>query len=51
MPTYLPQELAPKLPLFRRLRTKCLVEAHYQADQYEISDAALKAVAIARVVR
>jgi hypothetical protein len=51
LPTYLPPELGPKLPLFRRLRAKCLVEAHYQADQYEVSDAALKAVALARVVR
>jgi hypothetical protein len=51
VPTYLPEALAPKLPLFRRLRSKCLVETHFQADQYEVHDAAFKAMAVARVVR
>jgi hypothetical protein len=43
--------LGKKLPLFRRLRMRTLVEAHFQADQYESHAAALKSVAIARIVR
>jgi hypothetical protein len=51
VPTYLPWPVASKLPLFRRLRVRALVEAHFQADQYESHAAALKVVALARVVR
>lgn len=51
VPTYLPWPVAQKLPLFRRLRVRMLVEAHFQADQYESHTAALKVVALARVVR
>jgi hypothetical protein len=40
-----------QLPLFRRLRIRTLAEAHFQADQYESHAAALKAVAVARIVR
>jgi len=51
IPTYLPEELGKKLPLFRRLRVRTLVEAQFQADQYETHSAALRAVALARIVR
>lgn len=51
VPTYLPWDVAKKLPLFRRLRVRVLVEAHHQADQYESHPAALKVVALARIVR
>ncbi len=51
IPTYLPWPVAQKLPLFRRLRVRALCEAHFQADQYEAHTAALKVVALARVVR
>jgi hypothetical protein len=51
VPTYLAEGLAKKLPLFRRLRVKMLVETHFQADQYESHAAALKAAAVARLVR
>jgi hypothetical protein len=51
IPTYLPEALGKKLPLFRRLRVRMLVEAHFQADQYETHSAALRAVAVARIVR
>ncbi len=51
VPTYLPESLGKKLPLFRRLRVRLLVEAHFQADQFESHPAALRAVAIARIVR
>ncbi|MFO0553366.1 MAG: DUF2169 domain-containing protein [Polyangiaceae bacterium] len=51
IPTYFADALGKKLPLFRRLRVRMLVEAHFQADQYESHSAALKVVAIARIVR
>jgi hypothetical protein len=51
IPMYLPEPLGKKLPLFRRLRIRTLAEAHFQADQYEAHAAALKTVAIARIVR
>jgi hypothetical protein len=51
IPTYFPDALARKLPLFRRLRTRLIVEVHFQADQYEAHSAALKVVAVARIVR
>lgn len=51
VPTYVPWDVAKKLPIFRRLRVRVLAEAHNQADQYESHVAALKVVALARVVR
>jgi hypothetical protein len=51
IPLYLPEPMGKKLPLFRRLRIRTLAEAHFQADQYESHAAALKAVAVARIVR
>jgi len=51
IPTYLPEPLRKKLPLFRRVRARMLAEAHFRADQYETHPAALKPVAIARIVR
>jgi hypothetical protein len=51
IPTYLPEPLKKKLPLFRRMRARMLAEAHFQADQYESHPAALKPVAVARIVR
>lgn len=51
IPTYFPEAVAKKLPLFRRLRTRLIVEGQFQADQYESHSAALKVAAIARIVR
>lgn len=51
IPAYFPEAVGKKLPLFRRLRVRMLVEAHFQADQYESHSAALKVVAVARIVR
>lgn len=51
IPTYLPEAVGKKLPLFRRLRVRLLAEAQFQADQYESHPAALKSEAIARIVR
>ena len=51
VPTYFPEALAKKLPLFRRLRVKLLAEAHFQADQYESHPSAVRAAAVARVLR
>ncbi|MBL9023285.1 MAG: DUF2169 domain-containing protein [Myxococcales bacterium] len=51
VPTYLPEDLAKKLPMFRRFRARLLTEVHYQEDQHEAHAASFKAVALARVVR
>jgi hypothetical protein len=48
-PTYLPDELARKLPLFQKFRARLLVELYMQEDQYEQHAAALKVLAIGRV--
>jgi len=51
IPAYLPEHLGKRLPLFRQMRVRILVEAHFQADQFESHAAALRAVAVARIVR
>jgi hypothetical protein len=51
IPTYFPESVAKKLPLFRRLRVRLIVEAQFQADQYESHSAAMKVAAVARIVR
>jgi hypothetical protein len=49
IPTYLPDELATRLPMFTRMKARLLVELHLQQDQYEAHPHALRAVALARV--
>ncbi len=51
VPSYLPVDLASKLPLFRRIKVRILVEAHPPEDQHEEHRAAFKAMAVARVLR
>lgn len=51
VPTYLPEELAPKLPLYRRFKVRLLAEALVQEDQDEKVDFALRAVALVRVAQ
>ncbi|MBK9262766.1 MAG: DUF2169 domain-containing protein [Polyangiaceae bacterium] len=48
-PIYIPDDIAKKLPLFQRFRTRIIVELYFQEDQYEAHPAALKALAIGRV--
>jgi hypothetical protein len=48
VPTYLPDEIAKKLPLFQRFRARLLAEVRLAADQYETHAAALDVVALAR---
>ena len=51
IPAYLPEAVGKRLPLFRQLRARLLCEAHFRADQFESHNAALKVVALARIVR
>ena len=51
IPTYFPEALARRLPLYRRLPARLLAEAHFQTDQYESHPAALRAAALARLVK
>jgi hypothetical protein len=51
VPTYLPEALAKKLPLFRRIAVRLLADVVFQADQFESHPTALLSGALARVVR
>ena len=51
VPTYLPAELAKKLPLFMRFPARLIVEVLPQQDQTESHPAALRALALARTVQ
>jgi hypothetical protein len=50
VPTYLPESLANKLPMFQRFKVRMVVEVDFTVDQYEAHQAALKTVAIARLM-
>jgi hypothetical protein len=49
LPTYLPESLTNKLPMFRRFKVRLLAEAQLKEDQYETHDCALRVVALVRV--
>lgn len=51
IPAYLPEPIGPKLPLFRRFKTRAIVEIRPQEDQYESNADALLVIALARIVR
>lgn len=51
VPTYLPELLAKKLPLFRRIPMRIIADVVFQADQFESHPTALLSGAVARVVR
>jgi hypothetical protein len=51
IPTYLPEALATRLPLFRRFRVRAVVELRPQEDQYETHPDALLDLALGRVLR
>jgi len=48
-PVYLPEDLARKLPMYNRFRTRMIAELYLQEDQYEQHPGALKAYALGRV--
>ena len=50
VPTYVPEELAAKLPLYARFTAKLIVDLNLQQDQYESHPCALLCLALARVV-
>lgn len=49
-PTYLPDAIAKKLPLFQRFKARMIVEVHMAVDQFESHPTALRVLAIARVI-
>jgi len=51
LPTYLPEALANRLPLFRRFKVRAIVELRPQEDQYETHADALLVLALGRVLR
>lgn len=50
VPAYLPEALAPKLPLYPRFRVRLLAELHLSEDPLDAHEASLRVVAFGRVV-
>jgi hypothetical protein len=50
IPTYMPANLATKLPLVLRMKARVLAEAHAQQDQYESHAHALRVISLGRIV-
>jgi hypothetical protein len=50
VPTYLPASLATELPLYARFGVRIVAELLHRQDQYESSELALRALAVARVL-
>ena len=51
LPCYLPEDMAPELPMFRTFRASMVAELNVREDQYETHPAALRVLAIARVMK
>lgn len=49
IPSYLPESMSKKLPMFQTMRVRMIAEAHLQQDQYETQPSALKVIALGRV--
>jgi hypothetical protein len=50
LPSYMPDALAQKLPLYQRFKARLLVEIYPQLDQYETSPLGLRVIALARAL-
>lgn len=50
VPTYLPDALSKKLPLYQRMKVRLIAEVHLALDQYETHAAALEVAALARLM-
>ncbi len=50
IPTYLPEALAEQIPLYTRFRVRLVAEVRAAEDQYEAHPAALRVLAVARVL-
>jgi hypothetical protein len=50
VPVYLPDHLAKRLPLFLRFRARVVAEVHGPVDAYETHAAALKVIALGRMM-
>ncbi len=48
-PTYIPEAVSAKLPMYQRFRARLIVEIHQQEDQYESHPLALRVLALSRV--
>ncbi|MFO0761391.1 MAG: DUF2169 domain-containing protein [Byssovorax sp.] len=50
VPVYVPEALKDELPMFKKVRVKLIGEVDMQEDQFEASGAAIKVVALGRVM-
>jgi hypothetical protein len=48
-PTYIPEAVSARLPMYQRFRVRLIVEVHQQEDQYESHTLALRVLALSRV--
>ena len=48
-PTYIPEAVSARLPMYQRFRARLIVEVHQQEDQYESHPLALRVLALSRV--
>lgn len=48
-PTYIPEAVSARLPMYQRFRGRLIVEVHQQEDQYESHPLALRVLALSRV--
>ena len=49
LPTYIPESVSFRLPMYQRFRARLIVEVHQQEDQYESNPLALRVLALSRV--
>jgi len=49
LPTYLPEAVSSRLPMYQRFRARLIVEVHQQEDQYESNPLALRVLALSRM--
>jgi hypothetical protein len=50
VPVYLPEAAAKKLPLYQRFKARLIAEVQLAVDQYETHPAALRVLAVGRLV-
>ncbi|NUQ73411.1 MAG: DUF2169 domain-containing protein [Polyangiaceae bacterium] len=49
VPTYIPEEVCLKLPMYQRFRVRIVAEVHQQEDQHESHSLSLRVLALSRV--
>jgi hypothetical protein len=48
-PTYIPEPVSLKLPMYQRFRARIIAEVHQQEDQHESHSLSLRVLALSRI--